>query len=205
MRLSNISNNASSLVRSRYLLIKRAMDVMLATIFLISLLPIMLCIATLIKLTSSGPVLFWSERRGFKGEVFIMPKFRTMTTCSAIVSREVATEKEICVTRIGKVLRKASLDELPQFWSVLKGDMSLVGPRPLILGDYAADYRVKHPTILSVKPGITGLAQINGRSYIAPSKKIKYDLFYARRVCMLLDLKILFRTIGAVFDFKSVM
>jgi len=73
--------------------------------------------------------------------------------------------------------------------------MSLVGPRPLILCDYATDYRLKYPTILNVKPDITGLAQINGRSFITPRKKIKYDLFYARRVCMLLDLKILFRTI----------
>ena len=190
--------------RSGYPIIKRLIDVTASFIMLVSLTPILLIVAIAVTVTSKGPVLFWSLRRGINGEAFSMPKFRTMTMCSKIMSIEVASESDVCFTPIGQFLRKTSLDELPQFWSVIKGDMSLIGPRPLLFDDYANVHREKHPAIYSVRPGITGLAQVNGRSFISPRNKIRYDAFYAGRVCMVLDLKIIAKTFGVILNTKLV-
>lgn len=194
----------SNSIRRSYPLVKRMIDVCLSATLLAILLPVFIVVAIIVKLTSKGPVFFHSSRRGLHGEVFRMPKFRTMTTCSKLMSRELATDNDICLTPAGKFLRKSSLDELPQLWSVLRGDMSLVGPRPLIVNDYAADLRGGNPIVYSVRPGITGLAQINGRSFISPVNKTRYDAFYASRFCMILDIKILARTIFTVLDTKMV-
>jgi len=134
----------------------------------------------------------------------MMPKLRTMTQNSKIMPREKAKENDIFVTRFGRILRKTSLDELPQLWCVLKGEMSLVGPRPLLVNDRLADQRFAKPQIFDVKPGITGLAQVNGRNFITMRNKVRYDAFYADRLCLFLDLKILYRTIGTVFNIKLV-
>ena len=134
----------------------------------------------------------------------MMPKFRTMTECSKIMSRECANDEDISITSIGLIFRKTSLDELPQLWSVLKGEMSLIGPRPLLVNDRLAAQRNTRPKIYEVKPGITGLAQVNGRNFISARKKIAYDAFYAERFCLFLDLKILYHTVGTVFNFKLV-
>ncbi len=190
--------------RSGYPKIKRLIDVVASAVMLVSLTPLLILISIAVALTSKGPVLFWSSRRGIKGEAFSMPKFRTMTQCSKVLSREVASESDVCFTPIGQFLRKTSLDELPQFWSVLKGDMSLIGPRPLLFHDYANEHREQHPAIFSVRPGITGLAQVNGRSFITPRNKIRYDAFYAGRMCMVLDLKIIVKTFGVILNTKMV-
>ncbi len=190
--------------RRVYPVIKRSMDVVIAGLFIILLSPLLLIAALLVKLTSDGPVIFYSDRLGLDGNVFRMPKFRTMTTCSRVMSRETATDADIKLTPIGNLLRKSSIDELPQLWSVVKGDMSLIGPRPLIPNDNANDLRMDNPVIYTVRPGITGLAQINGRSFIKPQNKVRYDAFYAQRVCMILDIKILSRTFITIFDTKSV-
>jgi O-antigen biosynthesis protein WbqP len=164
----------------------------------------MFVLCALVRLTSKGPALFWSERTGYKGTPFMMPKLRTMTQESKVMSRESAKASDISFTPIGRALRKTSLDELPQLWCVFKGEMSLIGPRPLLVNDRAASQRRARPEIYTVKPGITGLAQINGRNFISMRNKVRYDAFYAERVCLFLDAKILYRTVGTVFNFKLV-
>lgn len=186
--------------RAHYGSIKRCMDFAISGALLILLCPLFLGLVIAVKTTSSGGVFFWSERVGLNGNTFQMPKFRSMTSCSKVMSREIATDADIKLSPIGNFIRKLSLDELPQLWSVFKGDMSLIGPRPLLTNDYANAQRQVTPAIYSVKPGITGLAQVNGRSFITPRNKVKYDLFYAQRVCMILDFKIAFKTIGTVLN-----
>jgi len=190
--------------RTLYPLAKRSIDVVISLTAIIFLAPLVLLLFVLIRLTSKGPALFWSERRGYLGRPFMMPKLRTMTQNSKIMPREKAKENDIFVTRFGRILRKTSLDELPQLWCVLKGEMSLVGPRPLLVNDRLADQRFAKPQIFDVKPGITGLAQVNGRNFITMRNKVRYDAFYADRLCLFLDLKILYRTIGTVFNIKLV-
>lgn len=187
-----------------YPAIKRAMDIVVSASLLLVLSPLLLVTCLAVAVSSKGPVFFFSERTGYKGETFKMPKFRTMSHCSRVMSREMATDADIKITKVGHFLRKASIDELPQLWSVLKGDMSLIGPRPLLVNDMAAADRFARKEIYDVKPGITGLAQVNGRNYISMRNKIRYDAFYANRVCMLLDFKIAYRTIGTVLDTKLV-
>ncbi len=190
--------------RTGYPVVKRIIDIVVSIVMLVSLMPVLIIVSIAIAVSSKGPVLFWSERRGIQGHPFAMPKFRTMTKCSKLMSREVTSGADISFTPIGQFLRKTSLDELPQLWSVIKGDMSLIGPRPLLTNDYANAHREKYPKIYSVRPGVTGLAQVNGRSFISPRNKIRYDVFYAERVCMLLDLRILVNTFSVVLNMKLV-
>lgn len=184
--------------------VKRGSDIIVSSIMLLALVPLLLTLFLLVRVTSAGPALFWSERTGFKGKTFVMPKFRTMTQCSKVMSRECANDADISVTSIGYILRKSSLDELPQLWCVLRGEMSLIGPRPLLTNDIASEQRRAKPEIFNVKPGITGLAQVNGRNFISSRNKIRYDAFYSQNLCLFLDIKILYRTIGTVFNFKLV-
>ena len=187
-----------------YPAVKRILDILLSGLALVFMAPLLLLLCLLVKITSQGPALFWSERTGYKGEAFMMPKLRTMTECSKIISRESANTADISVTPLGHILRKCSLDELPQLWCVFKGEMSLIGPRPLLVNDRAADQRRARPQIYDVKPGITGLAQVNGRNFISMRNKVRFDAFYADRVCLFLDAKILYRTVGTVLNFKLV-
>jgi len=196
--------NLLSLVKGYYPMMKRLLDILLSSTALVVISPLLILLSLLIFLTSKGPTIFWSERVGHGGKVFRMPKFRSMTECSTVTSRETASLTDITITPFGNILRKTSLDELPQLWSVLKGDMSLVGPRPLLPDDNAMDERFSKPQIFDVRPGMTGLAQINGRNYISPRNKIRYDLFYAEHFCLFLDMKILFKTIGTVLNVKMV-
>jgi O-antigen biosynthesis protein WbqP len=200
-----ITNNAvNQYVKGHYAPVKRIIDVCVSFVMLILLSPVLLLTGIAVKLTSKGPALYWSDRRGLNGEVFSMPKLRTMTICSKEISREVATDNDIRFTPIGRFLRKTSLDELPQLWSVLTGEMSLVGPRPLIVADQAEKARFQKSGIYDVKPGITGLAQINGRSFISVENKARYDAFYASRICLFLDFKILMKTALILFKTKLV-
>lgn len=195
----------SKYVRSRYPYLKRTIDIIISAALIIFLVPVFIFLFIAVKLTSQGPAIFWSERLGYDGKKFLMPKFRSMTALSKVMSREIASKDDIKLTPIGKYLRKSSLDEIPQLWSVLKGDMSLIGPRPLLNNDYSVSTRSNYPEIYSVRPGITGLAQVNGRNFISARNKTRYDTFYAQRACMWLDTKIAFRTFGVVFDTKNVM
>lgn len=199
-----MSSGFTERFQAHYPKVKRLQDILISVTLLLILTPVLLLVALAVGLTSKGPVVFWSARTGYKGETFLMPKFRTMTQGSKVMQREIATHNDICVTKIGHLLRKSSLDELPQLWSVIKGDMSLIGPRPLLVNDQVAAQRGKFAEIFDVKPGITGLAQVNGRNFISMRNKVRYDAFYANRMCMLLDMRIAFRTFGAVMNTKLV-
>jgi lipopolysaccharide/colanic/teichoic acid biosynthesis glycosyltransferase len=202
--------------------IKRAMDVVGSASALLILSPVYEAVAIAIKLTSKGPVLFCQKRLGQHGKTFTVLKFRSMRTdCDARIHQEYVSQfisgnvrgdsKESeqpvfkiqgdpRITRVGSFLRKTSLDELPQFWNVLRGEMSLVGPRPPIEYEFKA-YDIWHRRrVLEIKPGITGLWQVKGRSRIRFDDMVRLDLKYARVWSIWLDLKILLQTPGAVFS-----
>ena len=169
-----------------------------------ALIPLII-IAIIVKLTSSGPIIFWSSRVGKNNQVFQMPKVRTMKldTPPDKASHLLKTP-ETHLTSIGKFLRKTSLDELPQIWSVIKGDMALVGPRPAL---YNQDDLISMRTkvgIQNIPPGITGWAQILGRDELPIYEKVKLDEFYLKNRSFFLDLKILALTLGAVFKWEQV-
>jgi putative colanic acid biosynthesis UDP-glucose lipid carrier transferase len=183
--------------------IKRLEDVVLSVLALIVMMPIMLIIAFLIRLESPGPVIFRQERWGFNGNKITVLKFRTMRVASVPDPHVVQAQRnDPRVSRIGTLLRRTSLDELPQFINVLRGDMSLVGPRPHAIAHneyYSSlidNYLARH----RLKPGITGLAQINGYRGITDTlekmqKRVEYDLMYIENWSLLLDFKILFLTL----------
>ncbi|MDC0253294.1 sugar transferase [Bacteriovoracales bacterium] len=174
---------------------KRAFDFSMALIFSFILGFPFFIIFILIKLTSPGPTLYWSKRVGKDNSFFQMPKFRTMSTSTPQVATHLLGNSENYLTPLGKVLRKTSLDEIPQLWSILKGDMSFVGPRPAL---YNQGDLVKLRTSSNVEkllPGLTGWAQINGRDEISIPEKVKLDVFYYQNKSFWFDLKILFLTV----------
>jgi exopolysaccharide biosynthesis polyprenyl glycosylphosphotransferase len=183
------------------LIMKRALDLVMATVALALTLPIMIVVAFLIKMTSPGPIFYTQERMGLNGKKFIVYKFRTMIdNAEKLTGPVMAKEDDPRITRIGKYLRASRIDELPQFINVLKGEMSVVGPRPerpVFVNEFTAadpsfEYRMK------VKPGITGLAQVLGKYSTEPENKLRYDLLYIRNYSLLLDLKIILQTIKTV-------
>lgn len=186
-------------------IIKRSFDLLLV---IIALLPVALCagiIAIMVRLTSAGPALFWSRRIGQHGHEFLMPKFRTMRTDTPQLATHLMIDPEKWLTPIGSFLRKSSLDELPQLYSVLKGDMSLVGPRPALFNQNdLIDARTKAKVDV-LKPGVTGLAQISGRDELAISEKVKFDINYLESRSTLLDLKIILATIVKVISRNGVI
>lgn len=174
---------------------KRLFDLALACAALIGLSPLLALIWLAIRVTSEGPGLHWSQRVGRGGVVFMMPKFRTMRASAPQVAREVLTDAEALITPIGKILRRTSLDELPQLLSVITGDMSLIGPRPLLPGDPAQTARTDFPEALELRPGMSGLAQVRGRNLVSPRRKARLDAFYARARSGWFDLQIVARTL----------
>lgn len=179
------------------LIFKRAFDVLFALLALLLSAPVMIVTAILVKLTSRGPVLYRQERMGMDGETFGILKFRTMRVDAELEGAKMASKHDDRRTPIGTFLRKYSIDELPQFFNVLLGDMSLVGPRPerpVFIEEFKKQiprYHLRH----KVKAGITGWAQINGlRGQTSIEKRIEYDLYYIENWSLLLDLKILVRT-----------
>jgi exopolysaccharide biosynthesis polyprenyl glycosylphosphotransferase len=188
-----------------YELAKRAFDLGATLIGVLLLSPVFIIVAGLIKLTSPGPVFFVQERNGCRGQIFKMYKFRSMVTNAEQLLKELESKNEVSghmfkikddprITWIGKLIRKTSIDELPQLFNVLKGDMSLVGPRPPIPRE-VVKYDAWHKLRLSVKPGLTGLWQISGRNGIGFEDMVRLDLKYIRERGFWYDLKIIFRTI----------
>ncbi len=182
-------------------LVKRAMDIVVACVALIFFLPIMALTAIAIKLDSPGPVIFRQNRKGFNGRQFVIFKFRTMAVQENGPAIIQATREDSRVTTIGRLLRSSSIDELPQLLNVLKGDMSLIGPRPHALAhdnyfeSILSDYAFRH----HVKPGITGWAQCNGARGATPSiehisERVKLDLWYINNWSLWLDIQILIKT-----------
>ncbi|MBL8544360.1 MAG: sugar transferase [Hyphomonadaceae bacterium] len=173
---------------------KRLFDLALASTALLTLAPLLLLIWLAIRLTSTGPGLYWSARAGRGGRVFLMPKFRTMLASAPQTPRETLEAADTLVTPLGKLLRRWSLDELPQLFSILKGDMSFIGPRPLMPEDPAHIARLKFPASLAVRPGLSGLAQVRGRNLVSPRRKARLDALYARVRSGPLDIALIGRT-----------
>ncbi|MBU2621095.1 MAG: sugar transferase [Proteobacteria bacterium] len=183
---------------------KRLFDVIISILLLILLSIPMLVISILIKLTSRGPVLYWSDRVGKNNAIFRMPKFRSMRTDTPPVATHLLADPDRYVTTIGSFIRKTSLDELPQIFSVLKGDMSFVGPRPALFNqDDLVELRTSKG-IHTLVPGITGWAQINGRDELPIPVKVDYDLYYLKNRSFIFDLKILMLTLSNVIAGKGV-
>lgn len=185
-------------------MIKRSFDILLVIVAgLVLFLPLLLT-AVLVKLTSRGPVLYWSDRVGRNNEVFSMPKFRSMQVGTPAVATHLLQDPQAWLTPIGSFLRKSSLDELPQLWSICKGDMSFVGPRPALFNQ--ADLiamRTQHG-VHELIPGLTGWAQINGRDELPIPQKVALDIEYLHRRSLWFDLKILFLTAVKVLRRESV-
>lgn len=183
---------------------KRIFDLIISLLLLIFLFLPMLAIALLIKTTSRSPVLYWSDRVGINNTIFKMPKFRTMEINTPVVATHLLANPERYVTSVGKWLRKTSLDELPQIFSVIKGDMSFVGPRPALFNqDDLVELRTSKG-IQTLMPGITGWAQINGRDDLPIPVKVDYDYYYLQNRSFLLDIKILALTLTNVLFRKGV-
>ena len=181
---------------------KRTVDVGIAAVALVVTLPLWLLVALAIRLTSPGPVFFHQERVTKDGRIFRMHKFRTMRAGSApsdATGPFFKPEDDPRLTRVGAFLRRLSLDELPQFWNVLVGDMSIVGPRPLPVEQVAANLELLRPRYV-VPAGITGWWQINGRSRVTLEEALHLDLFYLANWSLALDLYILLKTFGAAFS-----
>ena len=175
--------------------IKPLLDKILALILIIVFSPVMLITAILIYLKMGRPIIFTQERPGYKGKIFKIYKFRTMTNEKDKNGNLLPDEKRLKGT--GKVIRSLSLDELPQLFNVLKGDMSFIGPRPLLV-EYLPLYNEEQKKRHDVLPGITGLAQVNGRNAISWKKKFEYDVEYVNNLSFLMDMKIIFLTIQKV-------
>jgi O-antigen biosynthesis protein WbqP len=184
--------------------VKRFFDLALALVASPLLALPMLLIALAVKLTSKGPVLYWSDRVGRNNKIFRMPKFRTMRTDAPEVATHLFSNSGAYVISIGPFLRKTSLDELPQIYSILKGDLSFVGPRPALHNqDDLVALRTEYG-VHELTPGLTGWAQINGRDELPIPVKVKYDCEYLRKRTLLFDIRILLRTIIQVLRRQGV-
>ena len=184
---------------------KRIFDLLLSLCLVLVLLFPVLVIAVLVRLTSRGPALYWSDRVGVGNGIFKMPKFRTMRIDTPAVATHLLSNPDEYLTSIGPFLRKWSLDELPQLWSVLKGDMSFVGPRPALFNQDDLIALRTEKGVHRLIPGITGWAQINGRDDIPIPKKVEFDAYYLLHRSFLLDIKIILLTVFKVVRREGVV
>jgi O-antigen biosynthesis protein WbqP len=173
---------------------KRLFDFSLSILAIVILAIPLLIAATLVCLTSPGPILFWSKRVGFNNKMFQMPKFRSMRIDTPAVATHLLQNPDQWLTPIGSFLRKSSLDELPQLWCILKGDMSFVGPRPALFNQDDLIAMRTERGVHQLVPGLTGWAQVNGRDELPIPKKVELDFEYLQRKSFLFDLKILWMT-----------
>ena len=176
--------------------IKAPQDVFLATIALIILCPVLLVVSLIVRIKLGSPIIFKQERAGKYGKPYFMYKFRSMSDERDENGELLPDEQRL--GKFGKILRATSLDELPSLWNVVRGDISLVGPRSLLL-KYNDRYNEKQARRLEVRPGITGLAQVNGRNAISWEKRFEYDVEYVDNITFIGDWKIMFKTVGKVF------
>lgn len=183
---------------------KRIFDIVVAMLAGMILLPPMLATALIVKLTSRGPVLYWSERVGRHNVLFKMPKFRSMRVGTPAVATHLLNNPDAYLTPVGRFLRRSSLDELPQLWCILKGDMSFVGPRPALFNQYDLMALRSSHGVDELVPGLTGWAQINGRDELPIPQKVALDVQYLRRRSFRFDLKIIFLTAIKVLRHESV-
>jgi O-antigen biosynthesis protein WbqP len=184
--------------------VKRAVDILGALAGLTLLSPVLLAIALAVRLESPGPALHWSQRVGRYNRIFPMPKFRTMRTGAPDVATHLLSDPDQWITPLGRFLRRTSLDEIPQLWSVLKGDMSLVGPRPALFNQDDLVALRTAAGVEALRPGLTGWAQINGRDELPIPDKVKLDAEYLERMSLAFDLRIMAGTARAAFSGRGV-
>lgn len=180
---------------------KYALDCVFAAIGLVLLSPLLVVLVGVVRWKLGSPVLFCRQRPGYQGRPFMLVKFRTMTDACGVDGRPLPDSERL--TSFGRFLRSSSLDELPELWNVLKGEMSLVGPRPLLM-EYLPRYTPEQARRHEVRPGITGWAQVNGRNTISWEEKFKLDVWYVDHCAFWLDLKILILTVLQVFLRKGI-
>lgn len=176
--------------------IKRIMELFFSLTFILCFWWLYILITALVRQKLGSPVIFKQQRPGLNGKVFTMYKFRSMTDAKDKDGKLLSDEERL--PRFGKILRSTSLDEIPEFFNILKGDMSLVGPRPLLV-QYLERYNERQARRHEVRPGITGWAQVNGRNAISWEQKFEYDVEYVEKCSFLLDIKIIFMTIKKIF------
>jgi len=181
--------------------IKRLLDIIVSFILLIALIPVFLIVALLVRVKLGSPVIFTQKRPGKDGKIFSLYNFRSMTDERDELGVLLSNEKRL--TNFGKALRASSLDELPELWNILKGDMSFVGPRPLLV-EYLTLYSETQKKRHEVRPGLTGLAQVNGRNTVDWQTRFQYDIEYIKNLSFLLDLKILIKTVFTVFKREGI-
>ena len=186
-----------------YDICKRVLDILITIAAMVILSPVLAAICLILKLSSKGPVIFKQERAGKNGRPFIFYKFRTMKPNVEPFGSSPKSGEDSRLTKTGKFLREYSLDELPQFLNVLKGDMSIVGPRPLYISQIA-EWNERQKQRLLVKPGLTGLAQIRGRAELTREEKLDFDVKYVENASILTDIRIILSTIVYVFKRKSI-
>lgn len=183
---------------------KRLFDLLLTVPAIVLLSPVLLLIALFIRMTSSGPAVHWSRRIGRDNYIFLMPKFRTMRRDAPQIPTHLLTDPGRWVTPIGRLLRRTSLDELPQLWSVLRGDMSLVGPRPALFNQEDLVTLRTAANIHKLRPGITGWAQVNGRDELPITVKVRLDGEYRQRRSLFMDIQIILETVRQAIQSKGV-
>ena len=173
---------------------KRLVDLILVLTAMLILVFLFIIVAALIKLISKGPVLYWSDRVGKRNVIFKMPKFRTMKVDTPVLATHLLNNPKSVLTPIGNFLRKSSLDELPQLWCILKGDMTFVGPRPALFNQDDLIALRTQKCVHYLVPGLTGWAQINGRDELPISQKVALDVEYLQTQSIMLDMKIIWLT-----------
>ena len=178
------------------MMLKRAFDILCSALALLLFWPVLLILYVLVRVNLGSPALFRQQRPGLQGRPFMMVKFRTML--DALDADGNPLPDDVRLTRFGRLLRATSLDELPELWNVLKGDMSLVGPRPLLM-EYLPLYSAEQARRHEVRPGITGWAQVNGRNALRWPQKFALDVWYVDNRSLLLDIRILLLTVKKVF------
>ena len=177
---------------------KRALDILVSALALLILAMPMLLLAAAVRATSPGPAIHWSKRVGRHDRLFLMPKFRTMRIDTPQVATHLMTDPDRWLTPIGGFLRRSSLDELPQLFSVLAGDMSLVGPRPALFNQDDLIAQRTSKGVDALRPGLTGWAQVNGRDELAIAEKVRLDEEYLNRRSLMFDLKVMMMTLAKV-------
>jgi O-antigen biosynthesis protein WbqP len=183
---------------------KRIVDLVLAIVAGFCLLVPAALVAAMVRMTSPGPVLYWSDRVGRNNMIFRMPKFRSMQVSTPALATHLLSNPDSYLTPIGSFLRKSSLDELPQLWSIIKGDMSFVGPRPALFNQHDLIEMRTTRGVHVLTPGLTGWAQINGRDELPIPEKVSLDVEYLRRKSLLFDMKILLHTFVKVLRRENV-
>ena len=183
---------------------KRLFDLFLAFLFLLLFAWLYILLTIIIRLDTKGPVIYWSSRVGINNKLFNMPKFRSMFDNTPVIATHLIDKPQKYLTKVGRFLRKTSLDELPQIYSIIKGDMSFVGPRPALFNQYDLISLRREKGVDKILPGLTGWAQVNGRDELSIYKKVMHDEIYMNKKSFWFDLKILFITFMKVINIHGI-